>query len=302
MMECTWKDLENKVRDIELSEKTLQAANIVLFGAGMNGEFACENLSRTYPITAFADNNPALWGKTLKGIRIIEPAALKQIDNLMVIITVTGSYYTSIKTQLNVAGVRYITYAEYVIAKYFKEFETVHDRLLEDSLSQKTYRNILMSHLLNDAGLLKAVSVRDQYFAIPEFTVPSGKEVFVDCGAYVGDTMEKYLFQKTGIFKRMYLFEPAEKMCCALNGRRERLIREWALEKGKIIIENKAVSDENKCIAFSKGQSTTNRNIGGGMKKPVGRSWQFPLIPTLRNLKISPHSSKWILKVQSRNW
>ena len=187
------------------------------------------------------------WG----GVKITNPANLLNIENLVVIITVTGSYCPAIKKQLNEMHIKYITYAELVIANHFADFETVHSELLEDGFSKSTYRNIIMSYLETDVNYLKSVFARNQYFAIPEFNLSSTKEVFVDCGAFAGDTMENFINNRVGTFKKIYLFEPTEKTYKALGYRKERLLREWALEEEQIIVEKKAVSSQNKAIKFT---------------------------------------------------
>jgi FlaA1/EpsC-like NDP-sugar epimerase len=69
MKECTWEEVEKKIHGLKISEQELQSANIVLFGASVNGKLAYERLKDRYNIVAFADNNPKLWGATLKALK-----------------------------------------------------------------------------------------------------------------------------------------------------------------------------------------------------------------------------------------
>lgn len=77
----------------------------------------------------------------------------------------------------------------------------------------------------------------NQYFALPEF-VNIGNDHFVDAGAYVGDTLEKFIWTNSGIFMKVYAFEPGEIQLTAMKHRVERLCREWAIPKSAIICEN----------------------------------------------------------------
>lgn len=51
----------------------------------------------------------------------------------------------------------------------------------------------------------------------------NAREIFVDCGAYVGDTMEQYLGIKEGVFNEIYAFKPYPGNVIALSKRAERL-------------------------------------------------------------------------------
>jgi hypothetical protein len=62
MKECTWGEIQKKIKAIKISEQELKTANIVLFGASVNGDLAYERLKTKYNIIAFSDNNKSLWG------------------------------------------------------------------------------------------------------------------------------------------------------------------------------------------------------------------------------------------------
>jgi FkbM family methyltransferase len=261
MKECTWGEIEKKIHGLKISEQELQSANIVLFGASMNGRLAYERLKDRYNIVAFADNNPSLWGGgSPEEVGVIAPTEMTGIENLVVIVAVSGRYYDEIKKQLDGLQVKYFTHAECVFAREFDKLETVYNTLLDDECSKRTYRNVIMGHLEQDNEYRKSVYVRNQYFELPEFNTISPKEVFVDCGAWAGDTVEAFINNRFGQFKRIYAFEPTEKAYKALNYRRDRLLRENALDEEQIVTVKRAVSDENKVIFF---QDNVNSSTSG---------------------------------------
>jgi FkbM family methyltransferase len=83
-----------------------------------------------------------------------------------------------------------------------------------------------------------------QYFCLPNF-INENKEVFVDVGAYVGDTLEKFIWNKIDGFNHIYCFEPEKKLFKSLQARCNRLINEWAIETHKITLENAGIGDKN---------------------------------------------------------
>ncbi len=261
--ENQWSKIKNKAKDLQLLLPKLKDANIVLFGAGMNGSLVYQRMKQEYKICAFSDNNMNFWGKSYEGLSVIEPNQLKEIINVFAIITVTGQYYLSIKKQLSEIKVPHMTYIEYQLASQFQQFETVYQELLEDEFSKETYRSLLISYLTNDIGYLRKVFVRHQYFEIPEFSIQTEDEIFVDCGAYTGDTLEYFITIKAGCLKRVYSFEPTEKTYQALCIRKERLLKEWALEEDQIITEKKIVTAKSGVEYFlKKGKREQSNQIG----------------------------------------
>lgn len=249
-MRNDWEEIEKKVKEIKIEKERLKEAKIILFGTRMNGSFAYEKMKKEYTIFAFSDNNSEYWGGNYEGLPVIPPEQLKKIENVFVIITVTGHHYLPIKKQLSEMGIPYITYMEYVLFYKYDKFKMVYDELLEDDFSKRTYLHILMSHLSCDMNYLREIFVRNQYFEIPEFCVPISNEVFIDCGAYTGDTLENYINRKIGIFEKIYCFEPTEETFHALCVRRERLLREWTLDEKQIIAEKKIVTSKSEVKYF----------------------------------------------------
>ena len=85
----------------------------------------------------------------------------------------------------------------------------------------------------------------DEYFCLPEFLNIDLDEVFVDCGAYVGDTIEAYLDRKMGLFKKIYAFEPMQSQYKALSVRVDRLKKEWGLPNAKFELLKAGIGDRN---------------------------------------------------------
>lgn len=262
----TWNDLKALVDNIVVDEEVLKSSNLVLFGAGMNGSAAYEKLKNEYSVYAFTDNDPKYrdgTGAMYEGLEVIVPEKLIEVERVFVVIAVTGHHYKSVKEQLQTMGIPYMTYMELVLKRNFHKFQTVYDKLLVDEYSKRTYLNLLMSHITCDMAYLREVFVRNQYFEVPEFNLISPKEIFVDCGAYVGDSMERYVVNRAGVFGKIYCFEPTGRICEALGIRRERLIKEWALEEDQIVSEQKLVSakNERKSFANPAAEETANRIV-----------------------------------------
>ena len=65
----------------------------------------------------------------------------------------------------------------------------------------------------------------------------------MDCGAYVGDTIERYIWKRDGVFKKIIGFEPDKKNFLAMWNRVKRLNLEWGLDDNALEIYEKGVAD-----------------------------------------------------------
>lgn len=153
-----------------------------------------------------------------------------------------------------------MTYDRYVFAEQESNIKFVMENL-DDEFSRETYQTIIKARYDNDYSQLCNVCVPNQYFAIPQVRAVYGiKESYVDVGAYVGDTLEKYIFDRMEIFDKIYAFEPGRKQYEALLIRCERLKREWALDDDKIICENIALTNRTCKVGLKAGGSSLGSN------------------------------------------
>ena len=67
------------------------------------------------------------------------------------------------------------------------EFQKLYE-LLEDDFSRRTLRNVIKYRLTPRTSLLRDIVVSPQYF-VPDIIGPLKEEVFIDGGAYTGDTI-----------------------------------------------------------------------------------------------------------------
>ncbi len=260
MTTYSWKDVEKRVKEIKDREFDFHNLNFVLFGAGRSSSVIYKKIKDNYNIVGFSDNSSKKWENEHEGLKVLNPSDLKSIDNLLVVVTVTGQHYDSIIKQLQSLGIRYITYFELCLCENFEKFSDVYENLLIDEFSKKTYCNIVLSHLLCSESLLKEVFVRNQYFEVSEFNLLSQNEIFVDCGAFVGDTIESFLINKVATFDTIYAFEPTEKTFRAMSIRKDRLLKEWALDDDRIVLVQKAVGSENGSIILNETVNVETTN------------------------------------------
>jgi len=87
---------------------------------------------------------------------------------------------------------------------------------LDDEKSRRVFSNLIHYRMSKDRRYLKGImDDKDQYF--PQGIVHlSEREVFVDCGAFKGDTIKEFVKRVNGHYKKIIAFEPDEQNFAAL--------------------------------------------------------------------------------------
>ncbi len=82
--------------------------------------------------------------------------------------------------------------------------------LFEDELSKKVYKNILKFYYTGEISLLDEITT-DKDEAFKSLLNLSDSEVYVDLGAYNGDTIDEFLHYCKGTYRKIVAFEPNSK-------------------------------------------------------------------------------------------
>jgi FkbM family methyltransferase len=208
------------------------SGNLVLFGAGGLGRSIMKKL-RTAGVKAeaFSDNNPDLWGRTVDGVRIYSPedAAKRFGSKAAFVVTIWGaeSGHAFINTRRQLKDLHcsrvvsfiplFWKYPEIFLPYYcldlpsriLKQKDYVINCLSiwEDNVSFDEYIAHLRWRLSLDFDGLPSPDLQCQYFPKGIFLL-SEEEVFVDCGAFDGDTIREYIRHNNGSFKKIIALEP----------------------------------------------------------------------------------------------
>lgn len=258
-----------------LSEPINVSETVLIYGAGNSSILyaACFEKEQL-PITHFVDRNPAKIGTLFQGKPVIsvEDMEAHHKETTILICTGNAATYHDIKAALDRLGMKSLSVDAYVFRKNCDKVLAVYD-LLCDDISRATYANMILARMgLADVDL--SLVCGESYFAVNAFTQFSPSEVFVDCGAYVGDTIEHYLFVKQGIFGKIYAFEPESRNFAAMQFRTERLKKEWALSEEKITLIHAGIG-ETTGTGYVTGEIKDTASLGAAISEngsgtPVG--------------------------------
>jgi FkbM family methyltransferase len=229
---------------------------VVVFGAGNTSLlyqkcFEREGIHPAY----YIDNSKVKQETVFQGVSVIsleKLVSLQKTFNKPLLVLICSTEITvcnQIQLQLQKYGLSYTTVDAFVFKKNADMVKAVYDSLADD-FSREVYIRLVESRVNNSAVPESMVS-NEQYFSLSQFVERSEKEIFVDLGAYVGDTVEKYINKKSGVFRKIYAFEPDTMNFSALKQRSARLKNEWGFSDHKLTLINGGVGSKTERIYLS---------------------------------------------------
>jgi FkbM family methyltransferase len=254
---------------------------MILFGTGGLGRRTLKGLRQLgrEPL-AFCDNNPALRGKEVEGVPVLSPenAVAQYADRATFVVTIwsdkLGHPFDEVKRQLLELGTATTVSFLPLYWKYPQQFLPYFslDRpsliiagreeilkcacLLSDKESRLNFYQNIESRFLAALQILPTAIESSAQFK-NEFLTQNSKEVFVDAGAYNGDTVRLLLNSSTYEFKEIIALEPDPGNLCALHQYIEELKPQVS---DKIRVIPVAVSNKKGIIAFN-GSGTEQAQI-----------------------------------------
>lgn len=241
----------------------------VLFGAGAGGEkvysFICKNIeSGNDRIKCFVDNNPLKHGTYFMGKRVLAVDEAFHSYNGEAVIISCGEG-DEIIAQLCEYGVPndkiYIPDIAVIkendvefIAENMGYFISLYD-CLADEKSKKVLGAILNYKFTHDISHIHNVADKpeNQYFD-EKLIKYSEEDVFIDCGGYIGDTIESYCLHNKGIYKKVICLEADADNCRII----ENMANDYRIE-----LHNIAAYHKEAELYFDKIGSGSGNILGG---------------------------------------
>ncbi len=259
-------------------------SKLILHGAGGFGRRALAGL-RSHGIEplAFTDNNSALWGRQVEGVTVLAPdeAARQHGGDAVFVITIwraeSSDKMSARVDQLRKLGCRTVVpfgplfwkYPEHVLPHYGADLpHKVHEHssailkafdLWADEASRAEYLAQIRWRLFMDFDVLPDPAPHPIYFPKDRCALTT-EEVFVDCGAFDGDTIRLFLRECDSHFKQIVAFEPDPENFVSL-GRKVGELPE-AIRR-RITIQCAATGAENGRVRFS-AEGNRSSFIGQG--------------------------------------
>lgn len=239
--------------------------NLVFFGAGylltvMLNIFKEKNLK--LPV-AICDNDSKKWGTFVDGVEIISLKTAKEKYADFNVLLTNSQYANEIieqlKSEISIDKLIYfhpddeINFEGY--RKFLVEKKSNLDKIysiLADDKSKQTYYDILTARNTGDYTLYKNNYTTPQYFQDDIYMIKED-DIFVDVGAFTGDTIQEIDIITQGKYKKIIACEPNTQSYC--------FIEEMMKSNDKIELIKKGIGDKAETLKFS--VNTQSQSIAG---------------------------------------
>lgn len=258
------KELYDELDDILLQLPDISNKEVYIWGSGNTALKYQEGIIRipNFKIKAYVDSNYSKQGQMISGKIIISPSEIEISEKTVILICTTQKTVLQEiislckKMEIKESAIFHIDAG--IWGMYKREIRELFD-VLSDEKSKYIYLQMLKNRISCTLPTDDVID-RNQYFSLSEFAKISEKEIFMDCGAFVGDTIEKYIWSRDGVFNKIIAFEPDNKNIEGMKYRLDRLKKEWNISENKIEVYPYAVSDR-KNVAYIK-RCEVNNGLG----------------------------------------
>lgn len=270
-------------------EKILKNNQVIIYGCGNSGTILYERLKKEkIEVSAFIDNEGSIYGKQFGDVCVFTCEEMllhmKQDQSYVVLVALLDILsYESIKNMI----LEKLNLYNNILVFYFTQFRAyekvfgldkepefsaylgenaevllenkehiIHTyNMLDDPMSKKCYLELLNYYIVSDFIPFTVLPFREHYFAYDLYKKIKN-EVFIDCGAYDGDTIDIFLENQERLYEK-YIAIEADKV------NYEKLLEKVSnIDNVKVI--RSYISDERKEMKFySQGVSYSR----GGTKE-----------------------------------
>lgn len=209
------------------------AEGVAIYGAGFLGTWAAAHLRGLGArVVKFIDRDSRKIGGEINGIPIVAPTP-EELAAVPAVFIAARHAVAEVERAIARPGLTTMSFDGYFVSRGYRRLATVRDGFLDDARSVEVFNALLMAMLSGDTRPCLDVMEKDMYFCLPEFS-GNFDETFVDAGAFVGDTVERFIWENLGTFRHLHAFEPGHAQFRALEHRMRRLEMEWAIDPSKV--------------------------------------------------------------------
>lgn len=243
------------------------ARHVCVFGLGtfFHEAFYQYNMKETLGVNLLSDNNCSKWGKKIAGITCVSPLDLVNYEDLVVIPLIgAGPNLKKVECQLKEMGLNIIK-AEDVFFEMIADMprnnewfmeNTILDTydMLDDLESKRVYANVLCNRIAPQYANYDFWEMFSdgEYYKTGLYYL-GDNECFVDCGAYTGDTVQKFCDVVNRHYDNIYAFELDRQNYNELVKNTEHLKRTYTYNKG--------VWNENTSISYGKEENGSGESF-----------------------------------------
>ncbi|MGN1133070.1 MAG: FkbM family methyltransferase, partial [Oscillospiraceae bacterium] len=195
---------------------------IYIYGMG-NG---CEKILRVFDMygikcSGIFASDEFVRGQEFAGFKVCRYDDIKEKKDKFIVIPAFGTSLPDVMQRIDfIAGEQQVIMPDVPVIgkevfdkqKFLDSFDNAEKvyELLSDKQSEDVFENVLSYKITGDISFLKGVFTEPDD-AYENILKPGNKEIYVDLGAYTGDTVGEFLSHTNNEYDKIYAFEPDKK-------------------------------------------------------------------------------------------
>lgn len=213
-------------------------------------------------IDCIIDTDSERWGLKCDSLSIYSQEHLYAVtpETHVVLVTSKSANVYSITRTIKEVDNFDIFYLNVITDKFFcffsnelyDNFEKIQkvEKMLYDDRSKKVYREVVRRRIIGATAEFNNLKTRtDPQYMFGNMYRTVCDEIIIDCGGYIGDSIEKFVLTFENSIKKIYSFECFEDNIAKINEKGEELKKNGWM--GELIVAPYAVSDKNDRIIFN---------------------------------------------------
>lgn len=274
-------------QSVEVFEKMLRKRELIIYGKSKETAAVCEK----YEVKYIVDRNDELRDITVGNRKIYSPDKLysENPEEVIVLICAADKYACEITDTIH--GIDdFIIFYWNVLNDRFKrdiscslydQYDRIQDieKKLYDDYSRKVLREVVIRRMMGMNSGYEVLKVENEIqYLFPPALFSKTEGAILDCGGYIGDTIDRFINKLGNNLGKIYSFEALPGNISALEKKKSEVSERW---NGEIKIIPFALADKRRVISFCE---TDKR---GGCFSPDFRSiTRFEYINPIRKFEV----------------
>lgn len=269
---------------------------VILFGRGKSVRDIVQKFSK---IKYICDNNYELWGMKVLGVEVCPPLRLysENPDKVVILVTAGARYVYAVTNQIQQIDQFDIFYSNVIENEFLCEISTglfdnyskiKHvEQCLHDYKSKQILREIVHRRMIGSEAEYGDLMVdgEQQYLFPPMYKQINNLEIILDCGGYIGDTAEKFVYFFGNSAGKIYSFEVLPQNLEKLREKQAELKNGETGWSGELVTLPFAVSDQESTVTFCETYLP-----GGSFSPDFRNATKFKYIKPVQTFEVETRS------------
>ena len=244
-------------QSMEVFENMLREKELILYRKSKETAVVC----KTYKVKYIVDQNDELCDITVGNVKIYSPDKLycENPENVIILVCaadrhayeITNAIYEIEDFTVFYWNVLKNTYLNEISNGLYDNYEKIHtiEKMLCDDYSRKVLREVVIRRIIGMKSGYDDLKVRDEIqYLFPPALFSKTRGAILDCGGYIGDTIDRFVNKLGHTLDRIYSFEVLPENIAALEKKKNEVSKIWS---GEITIVPFALADKRRIISFN---------------------------------------------------